>query len=315
MTESLSDAQIQTDLFISRYLIFIPFTIVLYDYVLTVEQEVARYWGTRLTWPTFLFYLNRYTALFGTIPILVEFLLTNSDPSKAARCEGLLSYHTYFALLSQVLVATMLIMRTYALYEQNKVVLAGMLVVTTAATIFALVILLTGNTSDTLDARLKAIGCPSPSSRSSNLRSAAAWSGMLIFDVMIFSLTVYKALKYGTRGGSLFDVLVRDGALYFGIMIASNACNIGTYTMGGPVLSGCATTVTNVLSSVIISRLMLNLRNPGIRLPQRNRTTRNTTTRDSPAITTVLNPYLGTDIALESVWDARRHATAEESHL
>ncbi|KAJ7135774.1 hypothetical protein C8R44DRAFT_768986 [Mycena epipterygia] len=309
MIEDLGDAEIEMQLYLSRYLIFIPFTILLYDYVLTFEREVARYWGTPLVWGTVLFYINRYSALIGTIPVVVEYLLTTTDPSKVKVCDGLQSYHKYFALLSQILVSIMLITRTYALYERNKIVLACMISVTLGAIAFALWILLSGNDSDTLSPHLQAFGCPSPSSHASNLRAAAAWGGMLVFDVMIFALTLHKALRYGTRGGNLFSLLIRDGALYFGIMITSNACNIGTYTMGGPLISGSATTVTNALSSVMISRLMLNLRDPAIR--QRTRTTRDTTTQDSAAITT-MTPYMGTDIALDTMWH-RSYAHGEDT--
>ncbi|KAJ7784886.1 hypothetical protein DFH07DRAFT_947955 [Mycena maculata] len=284
----ISDAQIERQLFISRCLIFIPYTILVHDYALTIRQEVERYWGTGLTWGTALFYLNRYSALLGTIPVVSEYLLTTNDPSKAP-----------------MLVAIMLITRTYALYGRNKIVLAIMLVVTCAAVGFGLAIILSDDSTDTLSPHLQDLGCPSASSRDSNLRTAAAWGGMLVFDVMIFSLTVAKALKYTMRDGNLFSVLVRDGALYFAVMIASNACNIGTYTMGGPLLSGSTTTVTNALSSVLISRLMLNVRDPTIRLPQRNRYTRATTARELPALS--LPPDLRTDVMLDSVWIEQSH--------
>ncbi|KAJ6614773.1 hypothetical protein B0H10DRAFT_2043999 [Mycena sp. CBHHK59/15] len=304
MTETLSDTQIQGQLYISRYLILVPFTILLYDYVLTLDQEVARFWCKGLTWGSFFFYLNRYTSLFGTIPILVEFFLTTTDPSKkAVRFE---SYHQYFALLSQVMVAIMLIMRTYALYERKKIVLAFTILVTVGAAAFALVMgAVHGVTHDTLSSELRAFGCPSATPHDTYVDStAAAWSGLLIFDVMIFSLTLYKALTHHARRGDLLTVLIRDGVL----MIVSNACNIGTYT---PLLSGSATSLTNVVSSVMISRLMLNLRDPGIRLPQRRSRSRATTTADdSPAITTFLRPYLGTEFA--TTIDSGRVDTAGE---
>jgi hypothetical protein len=55
-----------------------------YEYTLTFRLEVERYWGTRLTAGNALFFVNRYSALFGTVPILVELLSTTTDPSKAA---------------------------------------------------------------------------------------------------------------------------------------------------------------------------------------------------------------------------------------
>ncbi|KAJ7221981.1 hypothetical protein B0H12DRAFT_1241152 [Mycena haematopus] len=277
-----------------------PLAILVYDYALTLPDEVARYWGTRMTWGTAFFYLNRYSALLGTVPLLAEVLLTTSDPSKAGMCDAFTGYHKYFALLSLVLVAAMLIMRTYALYERNKHVLAFMIVVIVADVAFAVsMLILAGNSRDTLDSQLQALGCPSPTPHESNTRTAAAWGGMLVFDVMIFILTVHKALRYETRTGSLINVLFRDGSMYFGIMIAVNAINIGTYTMGGPVLSGSGTVVVNALSSLLLTRLMLNLRDPKIlRLAIRT----DLTTQDYPVITTIMEPYLDRDQGTNSIW-------------
>ncbi|KAJ7205331.1 hypothetical protein B0H12DRAFT_457149 [Mycena haematopus] len=302
MTESLSDDAIQQQIEIWRHLIFVPFTIVVYEYILTFQLEVSRYWGTGLTWGTAFFYLNRYSALFGTVPLLYGISLITTDPSQVGVCKGLQHYHEYFALLSQILVAVMLIMRTYALYERNKYVLASMVCVTLCVIGFALYILLRGTGRDTLDPRLKALalGCPAPTPHDMNIRTGAAWGGMLVFDVMIFLLTIYKALWYDRRRRNLFSVMFRDGSVYFGIMIAVNIGNIITYTQGGPIISGSGTTFVNVVSSVMLTRLMLNLRDPRIlRLAQRTR--RVTTTQDLPAITTLMDPYLDADIGLDSM--------------
>jgi hypothetical protein len=42
--------------------------------------------------------------------------------------------------------------------------------------------------------------------------AAIAWIGVLVFDSVLFSLTLYKAFKIG-RGVNLLYVIVRDGAL------------------------------------------------------------------------------------------------------
>ncbi|KAJ7212544.1 hypothetical protein GGX14DRAFT_84789 [Mycena pura] len=178
-------------------------------------------------------------------------------------CHALRSYHQYFALISQVLVAVMLILRTFALYERNKAVLAFMIFVTLGAFAFALGILFTRNDDRSVSPRLAAFGCPVATTHSKGLRLAVAWSGMLVFDVMIFGLTLIKALRLSAcRSGRLLTILIRDGSMYFALLIISNACNIATYTMGGPFTRGSATTVTNITSSIMISRLIFNLRVP-----------------------------------------------------
>ncbi|KAJ7675558.1 hypothetical protein B0H17DRAFT_1080680 [Mycena rosella] len=252
MTETANETQIQSALVISRFLIIVPFTILVYEYLITLEHEVSRFWGTRLTWGTAFFYLNRYSSLFGTVPIVFQYYSTTTNPDKMPMCSAFRAYHQYFALISQVLVAVMLIMRTFALYERSKIILAFTVFVTLCAFIFAVWVLLTGNEVNTLSAEIAAFGCPMGTPHAKSLRLAAAWSGMLVFDIMIFGLTLFKALRHGrsrARGG-LLAVLLRDGSVYFALMIISNAANIGTYTMGGPFISGTATTVTNVFVPV-----------------------------------------------------------------
>ncbi|KAJ7834266.1 hypothetical protein B0H14DRAFT_2591041 [Mycena olivaceomarginata] len=171
-------------------------------------------------------------------------------------------------------------MRTFALYERNKKILALTVLVTLAAFIFAVGILLTGNNFDTLSAEIAAFGCPLGTSHSKHSESMGA-------------------------GGDLVTVLLRDGSVYFALMIISNACNIGTYTMGNPFTRGSASTVTNVVSSVMISRLIFNLRNPKIRLPVTSNRTSGNTTEAYPEISTV-RPYM-TEYTMNTQW-----STAED---
>ncbi|KAJ7771296.1 hypothetical protein DFH07DRAFT_999438 [Mycena maculata] len=299
MTELESSAQIQQTLYVSRLLILVPYTILVYEYFLTLEREVSRFWGTRPTWATFFFYLNRYSSLFGTPVVLFQYYSTTTDPKKmlmSVRCKALRAYHQYFALISQVLVAVMLIMRTFALYERNKTVLAFMVLVTLGAIVFAVSLLSTGTDVSTLSAQIAAFGCPIGTPHAKSLRLAAAWSGMLIFDVTIFALTVFKAVKLNTRRGSLLTILIRDGASK---ILSFPYAYLELGLAHQPFISGGATTITNVVSSVAISRLMLNLRDPAIRLPQGNNyTTRRTT--EGLAISTV-SPYT-TEYTMDTEW-------------
>ncbi|PIL26040.1 hypothetical protein GSI_11794 [Ganoderma sinense ZZ0214-1] len=49
------------------------FTILYFDYVITFGTEVERFWATRFSSPSSVFYLNRYLSLFGHIPIVYQF--------------------------------------------------------------------------------------------------------------------------------------------------------------------------------------------------------------------------------------------------
>jgi hypothetical protein len=83
--------------------------------------------------------------------------------------------------------------------------------------------------------------------------------GVLVFDSVIFSLTLNKAFKMG-RGIRLLDVIVRDGTMYFSALFIVNLANILILLFAPPLLKSSTTSMTNVLSITLVSRLMLNLR-------------------------------------------------------
>ncbi|KAE9386549.1 hypothetical protein BT96DRAFT_519125 [Gymnopus androsaceus JB14] len=57
-----------------HFLQLAPCVIVIYDYLLTFDLEVKRFWkanhGT-LRFPAILFYLNRYITLLGVLPVML----------------------------------------------------------------------------------------------------------------------------------------------------------------------------------------------------------------------------------------------------
>ncbi|KAJ8462345.1 hypothetical protein ONZ51_g10957 [Trametes cubensis] len=99
-----------------------------------------------------------------------------------------------------------------------------------------------------------------------------AWGAMLWFDTTIFLLTLIRALRMRSHlPGGLLHIMFRDGTIYYGIMVASNVSNIITFmvTRSGSPLKGTNTTLTNVLSTTLTSRLILNLRSPDLQRSRR----------------------------------------------
>ncbi|KAJ7751542.1 hypothetical protein DFH07DRAFT_826351 [Mycena maculata] len=286
----LSPAETLFELNVNTYVSITSFTILFYEYLLTLDQEILTYWGTGLTWATVLFYLNRYMSLVGSLPIVLESFWNTNNLNKLQACHILRTYHQYYAIAAQAFVAAILIMRTYALYERNRRLLFSMLAVAAAAAITGACLIFSGKgDSDALEKLLVEVGCASGLEISSSRRLGYAWTGMLVFDSMIFVLTALKALaaSRAQRGGLIF-LLIRDGSLYFLVMVASNCGNILSFMYAGPYVRGVGTTFTNVISSIMISRLMLNLRDHKHAGPQR--TAESTTLYDAP-ISTVVEPY------------------------
>ncbi|KAK7683052.1 hypothetical protein QCA50_013724 [Cerrena zonata] len=81
----------------------------------------------------------------------------------------------------------------------------------------------------------------------------------MLFDTVVFILTLYKRLQVGkTPWNSLFYLMIRDGTMYFGFLVVLYSMDIVNFLVFGDVVQ--LATLTNVVASTLISRLMLNIR-------------------------------------------------------
>ncbi|KAJ7135797.1 hypothetical protein C8R44DRAFT_869495 [Mycena epipterygia] len=309
-TDGLSPAQVQFQVDETSYFAGAAFTILFYDYFLTLDRETSRYWGTRMTWATVLFYLNRYGLLIGVIPVMVGSFWEGPNKAKLyvsqhARCIILMSY--------LLIVSSISIMRTYALFGRSRLVLGFMLCVTGGLFTFGTWTMVAVTKLPAPHAAAPIFhpknGCAHPMSASMARLFGASWAGLLVFDCMILSLTVWKAfVSYRERGGRLLSILVRDGAVYFLVMAVQHATIIASFVIPGPYAysRGLNTTMQVVLSSVLMNRLMLNLRDPKLSADQS--LVSETSTRPEFDISTV-EPYYGSACVLSD--PARYHVNTK----
>ncbi|KAF9466478.1 hypothetical protein BDZ94DRAFT_1319363 [Collybia nuda] len=306
MLDVVASSSIQSQLNNSNYINLVAFVILYYDYALTLPDEVERFWATRsLTWASSFFYINRYLTLLGHIPVMVQYYW---DARRSADvCPSLASFHQYLAVFIQVVVGILLIMRTYALYDQNIWVLLFICAAGLAVIVFGTYSVVANSRGNALKENLPAVGCVPPINMTDANRLAAAWTGLLLFDVLIFVMTVYKSTKR-SRGGdrTLINILLRDGAIYFGIMSAVGLANILTFHLSPEYERGFITTFANIISSTMISRLMLNLRDrrlyPRYRVKAMARGTLNRAT-NVPVLSTVFEfNTMQTSITTNNNW-------------
>ncbi|KAI0647193.1 hypothetical protein C8Q79DRAFT_611045 [Trametes meyenii] len=272
------------------------FTILYYDYVMTFLSEIEYYWSPPTPSVSFLlFTFNRYIGLFGPIPVFFEYFSALSEHVSSSvhavnfirraaadlfffhlqRCRQLQLYHQIFAMLSQAVVAVLLILRTYALYNCNKRILALLIAMHLGGAVHCLSAVLTSKSPLTTISQARCTTSWSllnPIHPNRGIHLALAWSAMLWFDSIIFALTLYKAIQMRRElSGGLLETLFRDGTIYYGILMAVNMVNIITFLETPPntPMKGMATTMTNVLSVTLTSRLMLNLRDPTLQRSRR----------------------------------------------
>ncbi|KAF8466479.1 hypothetical protein DFH94DRAFT_780937 [Russula ochroleuca] len=233
----------------------IPLVILYYDYNLTFSSEVESFWPhrNRLGFVSSVYFLNRYVAVFGHIPIVLKLLVLESFFINE-RCRRMHQYIGYLGMVLQFLVAK-LVAQVYALYNKNRCIFTGLIALMIASIAVGIVAIST----ELEDAPAPAPGCNFDlglSNEGGRLLSFA-WSGIMTFDIIVFALTVYKGIRFGYKV-PLIQVLIRDVC-----PSASFTWSIGTsHTPEFPqtLLKNFCTPFTNVLSTTLVSRTMLRLR-------------------------------------------------------
>ncbi|KAI0709406.1 hypothetical protein C8Q76DRAFT_108650 [Earliella scabrosa] len=177
--------------------------------------------------------------------------------------------------MSQSVVAGILIIRTYALYNRSRRVLVGLLGL--SATLFVITLFVVGysiiysaHTSVADDVQIgKAIrGCYLGLTTSQGSRTSLAWFMMTCLDTTIFALTLVKVVELGHfKRQGLLRVFLRDGAMYYGILVIASVVTI--ITLMAPRFvdpeRGISATLANCLSITLMSRVVINIRDPKLR--------------------------------------------------
>ncbi|EMD39233.1 hypothetical protein CERSUDRAFT_122660 [Gelatoporia subvermispora B] len=253
-------------LFLSSDLSFIlvPIAILYYDQCLTFHVEIEHFWkGFTFTLASVLFIINRYLSLLMTLPVLVESFAYFSE----LRCCQLQFFRGSSILLAQGVVLGILSMRIYALYNRSRRILA-LLLITWAVVGAAGIWSISSNKVLPLPLVNDWHACDL-SLTNDQIRAclAVAWGGVLVLDTLMFALTVARTLRSDAlwRRRGLFYVILRDGAIYYATLTLANAINVTTLTVSTvpPQAKGIFATITNTVSSILISRLVLNLRVQG----------------------------------------------------
>ncbi|KAL1663015.1 hypothetical protein GGF50DRAFT_116429 [Schizophyllum commune] len=244
-------------LFVNRAMDLIGVSLLLYDHAITLASEVEQLWRHTRRRRSHTFFAFRYASL---ILIVATTALNFFDlPSE------IVNYVDSACVAAiQIAVSALMIKRVYAIYGRDKRVLYGLVVYLVVG------IAISGWAVAHQDSAVPDADKPRNGSGMSCLVlyvpvasarwMSAVWIILMVFDLMIFLLTVYKTMEaFRQPEMALSYVLLRDACMYFGLMVLLNVANVITYYTTGPYLRGCLGTVANSLSVTLLSRMMLNL--------------------------------------------------------
>ncbi|KLO11407.1 hypothetical protein SCHPADRAFT_942111 [Schizopora paradoxa] len=229
-----------------QYSQLVAFTVMYYDYLLTLHDEVLLFWGSNSrTSMGVLFLIGRYLQLFGNAAIVVQ---------------------NFGNLSNEVIVGAVLIIRTYAVYGKRFIIFIALFILVFILFILAVWAVFAPAPPPMLMPDESSIGCPMALSNEqlSGIiagRIALVWEGMLFVDTIILCLTAYKVYRLRKSSAKdLLKMLLRDGFVYYLIISIANSVNIVTFLSPVPSFRGTGSTFANVVSATSISRLMLNIR-------------------------------------------------------
>ncbi|KAL5526964.1 hypothetical protein ACEPAF_8693 [Sanghuangporus sanghuang] len=253
-------------IFILQYYSLASVVLLYYDHLLTFPMEVRRVWRRRLTLSSVLFLVNRYVVFGGYIFVLI---LSSSLSDRVQFCKWFCRVGGYLSLLTQIIASILLSLRTYALYNRSWKVLCfvsllGLSTIMTSAWtisgVFGILVSfgLAGGGGGVFRT------CISGQVKATTFLSA-------IFDGIVFLLTFIRTLqivRQNKKSGARADLphlLMRDGSIYFAVMIVANLVNVIIFSDHSipstefAQSTGNNAMLSHVISVTMISRLVLNL--------------------------------------------------------
>lgn len=214
----------------TKYTTVASATILVWDIIVTVDQEVSMVWSAKLSLGTTLFFCNRY------LPICMFVLELTSQLSYAPSekfCSQRMLYSTILGISSAAVVQCVLVTRTHALYQQRWLTIflgiLGFLSISSAFILFSLVFRFeTFTPASTFGLRGCILGCTNGICKSMLI---GFWIPFVLFETIIFGLTgwkTYKSLNSSARFSrfpSVITILFRDGLVYYIVMMSLSVCN------------------------------------------------------------------------------------------
>ncbi|TDL18629.1 hypothetical protein BD410DRAFT_900718 [Rickenella mellea] len=239
--------------------------LVFYDYALTLSTEISEIWNSKFNGAQALFFLTRYSFMAVTVFFLPISFARN--PSEMV-CRAISFSANACLTLTQIGLCGILTLRTYAIYQRNWLILVILGLTALANIAIGLYGDIVG-TPKVFDTVFGGICGQTDSSRFPRARLATTILS-LVFDVLVFTLTFAKTIRHAINmrkvglGDGLGYFMLRDGAVYFlaklliGVVgtivfFVPTSVNVGNWL-------GVVTSMSNPLTIILISRLVLNLR-------------------------------------------------------
>jgi len=250
---------------VTRYCVVAGWTLVIYDFLMTVPDEITLMWPARRSWVKFLFVFLRYGSVISLSVICAQYLGLWFSEDRHFCLTFFLAFCMYIYLSFASLHAIML-MRTYVVWDRQPAVLYFMILFKLGVSIAIAGILVASLVQMGWNAYPLASEVQSCYGHMTSY-IWVLWVPSFIAEWLVFigTFATFRHHSYTFKSDSvasnLVRILFRDAAFYLLIIIFTHTFNI--YTMkvyANDPRNVAGITFTTCLANVVGQRLVMDLR-------------------------------------------------------
>ncbi|KJA21582.1 hypothetical protein HYPSUDRAFT_87987 [Hypholoma sublateritium FD-334 SS-4] len=239
-------------------------TVIVFDHLITLGDEVDLIWKSSWTLGKILFLLNRYYSLAAVVFNNYAVFAHTVDHTV---CQNFYRWQGWTGLIACLLAEAILQMRLYALYSLNKKVLVLML------SCWVLCLGISAYVMYTVLAKLTVTAMTIPNGMfcvpgNVSPHFYTFWIPMLAFEALLCTLAVIRGLRtYRSNRTSIFHsgrelvaILIRDSLIYFVVIGAAYLTCLLVWVIAPVGLLDAPVGFSLAMSCVLANRVVLNIR-------------------------------------------------------
>ncbi|KAK0444566.1 uncharacterized protein EV420DRAFT_1003068 [Desarmillaria tabescens] len=250
------------DLHSTRYSALASGVIVLFDHLITLDDEVDLVWRSHWSIGKLLFIINRYYTLLSVIFNYYGLFMMPLSESVSHR---FFQWQGWTGLIACMIAEVILQMRLYALYLLNKKVLA--LMVTSFIICSASAAVIMGIVLSKLSMSYTLAGTSFCAPNGIPDYFYTFWIPTIAFESLLCGLALFRGFQTFSSDGPLFSsgrhlvsILIRDSVFYFVVMFATYLTNLLVWTAAPADLLEIPIGFSVTFSCVMSNRIILNVR-------------------------------------------------------
>ncbi|TDL19481.1 hypothetical protein BD410DRAFT_792093 [Rickenella mellea] len=273
-------------------------TILVWDYILTFSDEAHLLWRTRWSLTKCLFFLNRYLAFVDPILIILVTIVFRRPGQNF--CERSLHAGAWMSLVSFSCAYMILMLRTWAIWDRNRIVTAIILVEANAflaVDIFLINKYLQG--SEYLPI-FSTSGC-TLIFHDHSLKLFIAFIQIVVSETTFVVLLAIKARQhYRLNQATWLTRVYEDGFIQYLLILANTIVNLSLLVAAGPAIQGSSIVFQQVVHNVLCNRVIFRVRGA---YQQPDNTAVDSKNNDGGILTTEVPPNMLSQLSTQ--WSTR----------